>query len=463
MYTYVEQMPALPTGPGQQSITAAIQERLVYPAEARRNQVTGRVFLSFVVNTAGAVQDVKVVKGIGSGCDEAAVQAAQQLPRFIPGKQNGRVVSVSFTVPVTFQDPGNAATPPAGRVFSYVEQMPRLAGAPAASAAPVGKVAEDLSARYAAEQTALLKVLQKNLVLPAEVVDGRSEGVVYTSFTVTATGEVTEAKIARGLCAACDAAVLATVRKLPRFVPGRQGGQPVAVSLNLPVTLKSPNHVYSPEEVAKRALPPAAGVYDFVRRTVRVPAVVAAEHLRGRVRVDFVVRPDGKIDLPEVKNHLCASCDAEALRVVKAFPAWTPARDATGQPVSTRQTVEIPMPMPDPAAPFSDTEKVYSYASPMPLLSDGTRDYAVAIAQQLQYPDAARRENINGAVGLEFVVDADGLVRRPRITRPLCASCDQAVLAALQRLGPFVPGRQNDQVVPVQVQVTVQFDPAAAK
>lgn len=96
----------------------------------------------------------------------------------------------------------------------------------------------------------------------------------------------------------------------------------------------------------------------------------------------------------------------------------------------------------------------------MPTLLDGTRDYATAISQSLQYPEAARRENITGVVGLDFVVDADGLVRRPRITRSLCVSCDAAVLAALQRLGPFTPGRQSDQAVAVQVQTVVNFNPA---
>lgn len=457
VYTYVEQMPTLPGGGGQAALVAAIQERLVYPEQARREKIAGRVFISFIVTETGKLRDIKVVKGIGGGCDEAAVAAVSQLPPLVPGKQNGRAVAVSFTVPVTFQE-GGAATPLASRVFTYVEQMPTLPGQPKTP----DKVVEEIGGSYGINLNPVQKAVGKNLVLPAEVLDGRSEGIVYASFVVSPTGEVGDAKIVRGLCAACDAAVLAAIRKLPRFVPGQQGGQPVAVTLNLPVTLKSPNHVYQPEELPTRARFAGAGIYDFIRRTVKVPAVVASEGLRGRIRVDFIVRPDGRVDAPEVKTHLCASCDAEALRVVRAFPAWVPARDAIGQPVATRQTVEVPMPLPDPTMPFSETERVFSYASPMPTLIDGSRDYAAAISQSLQYPEAVRRENITGVVGLDFVVDADGLIRRPRITRPLCVSCDQAVLAALQRLGPFTPGRQNDQAVPVQIQTTVNFNPTAA-
>jgi protein TonB len=103
VYTYVEQMPQLPGGGGNAAIVAAIQKAVKYPPLALRNQVEGRIFVSFTVNSAGEVSDVKVVKGLGSGLDEETVRAVKTLPKFIPGKQNGRAVSVSFTVPITFK------------------------------------------------------------------------------------------------------------------------------------------------------------------------------------------------------------------------------------------------------------------------------------------------------------------------------------------------------------------------
>ncbi len=103
VYTYVEQMPELPGGGGNAAIVAAIQKAVKYPPLALRNQVEGRIFVSFTVNPEGEVSDVKVVKGLGSGLDEETVRAVKTLPKFIPGKQNGRAVSVSFTVPITFK------------------------------------------------------------------------------------------------------------------------------------------------------------------------------------------------------------------------------------------------------------------------------------------------------------------------------------------------------------------------
>ena len=102
-YTFVEQMPELPGGGGQLAIVAAIQRAVRYPGLALRNGVEGKIYVSFTVNPKGEVVDAKIVQGLGSGLDEETLRAINTLPRFIPGKQNGREVSVSFTVPVTYR------------------------------------------------------------------------------------------------------------------------------------------------------------------------------------------------------------------------------------------------------------------------------------------------------------------------------------------------------------------------
>ncbi|TPG65476.1 energy transducer TonB [Hymenobacter nivis] len=101
-YLSVEQMPELPSGGGQAGIVAAIQKLARYPTQALSAGVEGKVFASFVVNAQGEVTDLKIVKGLGSGLDEETLRAISKLPRFIPGRQNGRAVSVQYTVPISF-------------------------------------------------------------------------------------------------------------------------------------------------------------------------------------------------------------------------------------------------------------------------------------------------------------------------------------------------------------------------
>lgn len=101
VYTYVEQMPALPGGGGMMAIVQQVQQNLVYPGGPRQE---GRVFVSFIVLADGSVSETKILKSLAPAYDEAVVAAIQKLPRFVPGRQHGRPVAVSFTVPVMFKN-----------------------------------------------------------------------------------------------------------------------------------------------------------------------------------------------------------------------------------------------------------------------------------------------------------------------------------------------------------------------
>ena len=80
----------------------AIQRKIIYPAEARRDKVEGKVIIKAFVDEAGSVRRAEVVKGIGSGCDEAAI-AAVMSSRFRPGRMNGKVVKVQLTISLVFK------------------------------------------------------------------------------------------------------------------------------------------------------------------------------------------------------------------------------------------------------------------------------------------------------------------------------------------------------------------------
>jgi TonB family protein len=79
-----------------------LQRNVRYPDIARRAGIEGRVFVQFVVNERGEVENPVVTRAIGGGCDEAAVEAVKKA-RFIPGQQKGRAVKVQYSLPVTFK------------------------------------------------------------------------------------------------------------------------------------------------------------------------------------------------------------------------------------------------------------------------------------------------------------------------------------------------------------------------
>ncbi|WP_460503981.1 energy transducer TonB, partial [Hymenobacter agri] len=102
VYTYVEQMPQLPGGGNAQAIMQYLQSHIKYSEALAANPKEGSVFASFTVTKDGNVSDAKIVKGLSPDYDAAVLQAVQTMPRFIPGRQDGQVVAVSFTVPVRF-------------------------------------------------------------------------------------------------------------------------------------------------------------------------------------------------------------------------------------------------------------------------------------------------------------------------------------------------------------------------
>lgn len=101
IFLIVEEKPE-PVG-GLNAFYEFVNEHLEYPRAARAANVTGRVFVEFVVNTDGSLVDIKIVKGLGFGCDEEALRVFNMAPKWNPGKQRGRAVRVKMTVPILFK------------------------------------------------------------------------------------------------------------------------------------------------------------------------------------------------------------------------------------------------------------------------------------------------------------------------------------------------------------------------
>lgn len=95
VFVVVENMPKLKGG------MAALQKNVKYPEMARKAGIEGTVYVQFVVSKKGIPKDLKVVRGIGAGCDQAAVNAIKKA-RFTPGMQRGRPVPVRMSIPVRF-------------------------------------------------------------------------------------------------------------------------------------------------------------------------------------------------------------------------------------------------------------------------------------------------------------------------------------------------------------------------
>ena len=94
-------MPQFPGGSSE--LLKFFAQNIIYPEIAKRAEVEGKINLSFIVDKNGSISDIQIVKGIGAGCDEEAVRILKMMPRWSPGKQNGKPVLTRINIPVVFK------------------------------------------------------------------------------------------------------------------------------------------------------------------------------------------------------------------------------------------------------------------------------------------------------------------------------------------------------------------------
>ena len=100
VFDVVEQMPEYPGG--IQALFEYLSQNVKYPDDAEKQKIEGRVIATFVVETDGTISNIEVVKPVFPSLDAEAVRVLSGMPKWTPGKQSGKEVSVKYTVPINF-------------------------------------------------------------------------------------------------------------------------------------------------------------------------------------------------------------------------------------------------------------------------------------------------------------------------------------------------------------------------
>ena len=228
VYQIVEQMPQY-TG-GEQAMMKYVAENIKYPQAAKDKNISGRVFVGFVIEKDGSVSNVKVVRGIGGGCDEEAARVIKEMPKWKPGMQKGKPVRVNYMMPIFFKlDDGQPAktvkkekasnpdmTPDKNGVYQIVEEMPQFPGG----------------------EKGMMEFVTKNIAYPQEARDKEIEGRVFVRFVIEKDGSVSDVKVAKGIGGGCDEEAVRVVKAMPKWIPGKQDDKPVRVSYTMPFFFK---------------------------------------------------------------------------------------------------------------------------------------------------------------------------------------------------------------------------------
>lgn len=217
----------------QKKVVEFVTSKLKYPEEARKAKVEGRVIVQYTIAKDGSVENAQVVKGIGYGCDEAALAVVNAMPKWTPAMKDGEPVALQMTLPFTFSLPQEETQAAEGyeEVFKVVEEMPRFPGCE-----DKGLSGQEL---VNCSNKELLMFIYKNIQYPKEARSAGIQGTAIVSFIIDKEGRVKDINIVRSLGEALDQEVIRVVNLMneagKRWIPGRQRGRVVNVQFNLPV------------------------------------------------------------------------------------------------------------------------------------------------------------------------------------------------------------------------------------
>ena len=96
----IESVPEFPGG--DEALMKFIEKEINYPEICIKEQITGKVWISFIVDTSGFVTNIKIVRGVNEYLDTEAIRVIKSLPNFNPAKKNGETVNEIMTIPITF-------------------------------------------------------------------------------------------------------------------------------------------------------------------------------------------------------------------------------------------------------------------------------------------------------------------------------------------------------------------------
>ena len=327
IYVAAEKMPAYPGG--AMARNTFIAKHIQYPGEAVKDHVSGTVYVAFVVEQDGSLSHIKVLKGIGHGCDKEAMKIVAEMPKWTPGTIKGKPVRVRFTLPFSFN------LQPNNKVFTHADEYPVFDY-------PGG----------------LKSYLNTNKLYPAGIIKNKKIDTVKVFFVVNPDKRITQVTIKKdsGALNACDYEAMRLVKNIKVAKPAYVQHRRVSLRLYLPLvfdyrkidtigshTIESvydgksfyyypPNQVF----VVVDHMPTFPGgeqaLMQYLAVHIHYPEQAKKLHQQGRVFLHFIVEGDGTITHIKVLRGISPSLDSEAVKVIENMPKWNPGTQR-GKPV----------------------------------------------------------------------------------------------------------------------------------
>jgi TonB family protein len=169
--------------------------------------------MQFIIKSDGSIADVKTLKGVHPLLDAEAKRIVKAMPKWTPGKQKGEAVAVRFILPIAFQT--NISTEDV-YAAGTVEVNPEFPGG----------------------NSKLMEFIKDNLKYPKEVAEQGIQGRVTMQFIIKSDGSIGDVKTLKGVHPLLDAEAARVIKAMPKWTPGKQKGETVAVQFILPIAFQ---------------------------------------------------------------------------------------------------------------------------------------------------------------------------------------------------------------------------------
>lgn len=201
----------------------------------------------------------------------------------------------------------------------------------------------------------------------------------------------------------------------------------------------------------------------FIYSNIEYPAIAEENGVEGTVVIRFIVGRDGEILKPEIVRDIGANCGLAALEVVKKMPNWIPGIQK-GEAVKVQFNLPVKFKLTDPS------DGIFLVVQEMPkfpgceLTGDEMKDRDCSdtkiieyFKNNMQYPETAKKFEVEGECQISFVVNEIGEIMDPQIYRDMGAGCGIEALRLIKEMPKWIPGKKDGAPVKVQMILPVDF------
>ena len=205
----------------------------------------------------------------------------------------------------------------------------------------------------------------------------------------------------------------------------------------------------------------------FLQQNVKYPKEAQNQGKQGRVIVQFVVNKDGSISNDTIVRSVDPLLDAEALRVVRSMPNWTPGKQK-GEAVRVRFTLPVTFRLDGGTESKSaevkqvakvptQGEEIFNVVEQMPEYPGGMGELMKFIQRNIKYPKEAQEQGKQGRVIVQFVVEKDGSITEAKVARSADPQLDSEALRIVSEMPKWTPGKQRGKEVRTRFTLPVTF------